>query len=162
MKKLFVKTMLRSIALILVLSAIAQGAVAQSAQSAGSGKFGLGLMVGSPVGICFKYWLNEINALTGGISLGSGPVIQLNYLWHNFSAITPDEGRLPVHYGFGAQIYTGSERNNSTLGLRGVIGLTYIFDRAPVDMFLELAPLLEMGDHSELRLTASAGARFYF
>ncbi|OGS46599.1 MAG: hypothetical protein A2539_08800 [Elusimicrobia bacterium RIFOXYD2_FULL_34_15] len=63
MKKLLIRTMMKTTVLILVLYTVAQ------AQEMESRKFGIGFMVGSPTGISFKYWLNEINALTGGISL---------------------------------------------------------------------------------------------
>lgn len=151
MKNLLIRTAIRAIVLVLVLYTGVQGMESR--------KFGIGLMVGAPVGISLKYWLNEVNALTGGISLGDDTIIQLNYLWHDFDVIRVTDGRLPLHYGFGVQVQ--SEKDNK-VGLRGVIGLTYIFERAPFDIFCELAPLLEIGDNSEFRLTASAGARFYF
>ncbi|MBU2567713.1 MAG: hypothetical protein KJ967_02925 [Elusimicrobia bacterium] len=156
MKKLLMRTAIRTVVLVFVVYAGVQGMETR--------KFGIGLMVGAPTGISFKYWLNEVNALTGGISLGSDAAIQLNYLWHNFGATRPREGSLPVHYGFGAQAQSGGAHSgdHSRIGLRGVIGLTYLFEKAPFDVFAELAPLLEIGNNSELRLTASVGARYFF
>ena len=131
-----------------------------SAQAMEARKFGVGFMAGAPTGISFKYWLNGINALTGGFSLGSDAGLQLNYLWHDFAAIRVTDGRLPVHYGFGAQVQ--NERYHGSIGLRGVLGLTYMFERSPFDAYVELAPLLWMGDNPGFWLTASFGARYFF
>ncbi|HAM39444.1 MAG TPA: hypothetical protein DCP53_08655 [Elusimicrobia bacterium] len=147
------KLLIRTIFLMLVLYTSSQ------AQGIESRKFGIGFMIGSPTGISLKYWLNEVNALTGGISLENKGGIQINYLWHSFEAIRVTDGRLPIHYGFGAQ---SQFDDHTILGLRGVVGLTYIFERSPFDIFCELAPLLEIGNDAEFRLTASAGARYYF
>jgi hypothetical protein len=152
MKNSLFRTTAGGIILMLVLYAGAQGREAR--------KFGIGLMLGTPEGISFKYWLNGVNALTGGISLGDESTIQLNYLWHDFNTIRAVAGKLPIHYGFGANIHSAG--NGGTLAVRGVIGLTYILSRTPVDMFFEFAPLWKLTADSVIQLTASVGARYYF
>jgi len=48
------------------------------------------------------------------------------------------------------------------LGLRLPVGLTYLFDGAPVDLFLEAVPSLDLLPGTSFDLDAALGARYWF
>jgi hypothetical protein len=52
--------------------------------------------------------------------------------------------------------------DNFRLGIRAPAGLNYIFAAAPLDIFLEIAPVLDVINKTEFRLTGAIGARYFF
>ncbi|MBP2681688.1 MAG: hypothetical protein H6Q78_1551, partial [Candidatus Krumholzibacteriota bacterium] len=42
------------------------------------------------------------------------------------------------------------------------VGLTYIFDGAPLDIFFEIVPILDLIPDTEFDANAAIGIRFYF
>ncbi len=130
------------------------------ALSAQERDMGAGLVIGDPVGISGKMWLSRRNAVDGAFSVVSGNKLYLHgdYLWHDYAAFPePEEGKLPLYYGVGARIISDGQ-----FGVRGVIGIEYIFDGYPFDLFLELAPVLDIAEDAGLRFTGGFGGRYFF
>lgn len=128
------------------------------------GKLGAGLMIGEPTGISLKYWQNEQNAIAGGLawSLGQYDAIHLHadYLWHNYSVFDEvDEGVLPLYYGIGGRIILAE--NESVLGVRVPVGMNYIFEEAPVGLFLELAPTVNLAPSTDFDIGGALGIRIH-
>jgi hypothetical protein len=125
--------------------------------------FGAGVILGDPTGLSFKYWTNPKNAWDAGIAWGIGEKNALSlhgdYLWHNFRLIPVDKGRLAVYYGPGTRIILGDDPH---FGIRGVIGLDYMFLHVPVDIFLELAPVFDLAPATKLYFNGGLGARYFF
>lgn len=162
--------------LITVLFCVAgSGVIAQ-----GSG-FGIGIMLGEPTGLSAKLWTGGERALAfglawGGLGRGGGYVhVHGDYLFHNFDLITVSSGKMALHYGPGVRVRTwGGDRywNNgryyeargghTRLGIRFPVGLTYLFDGAPVDIFLEAAPALDLIPGTSFDVDAALGFRYYF
>ena len=131
-----------------------------SAQESG---FGVGLMVGEPTGVSGKYWMSPVSAIDGalGWSFGKTNWFQLHgdYLVHNYGIINVGKGKLPVYYGVGARmIFSTANR----VGIRGVAGLDYLFQSDPLDIFLEIAPILDLAPEIEFDFNAAIGIRYYF
>lgn len=141
--------------------------------------FGAGLMLGSPTGISVKYWLSGDRALDGGLAWGvwhSGYVhLHADYLFHNNSLITVSKGKLPLYYGPGLRVrsWTGDEYwhhgkwhetdgGRVDIGVRFPVGLAYLFEGAPVDVFLELAPTLDLTPSTGFEIDGAFGARYWF
>ena len=124
---------------------------------------GVGIILGEPTGISAKYWIDRTTAVDGAIAWsfvdGGAFHIHGDYLLHNFSLISVEKGKLPFYYGIGARIKTLSD---VTFGVRVPVGLSYIFTDIPVDLFLEVVPLLDLIPKTNFRLNASIGGRFYF
>ena len=133
-----------------------------------SRKFGLGLVAGEPSGLSWKYWQGTANAFDGNIawSFFDAGYFRANadYLWHNYGAIEVEQGRMPLYYGIGATLWGGHfhDHHGANIGVRGVIGLEYIFKDAPFDIFIELAPTMDIVPATGLWLQGGLGARFYF
>jgi hypothetical protein len=124
---------------------------------------GLGIILGEPTGITAKHWLDRTTAIDAAVAWsfvdGGAFHIHADYLLHNFNLISVESGKLPFYYGIGGRIKTLSDVN---LGVRVPLGLSYIFTDVPVDIFLEIVPLLDLIPKTNFRLNAAIGSRYYF
>jgi len=125
--------------------------------------FGLGLMLGEPTGFSGKYWLSPQSAIDGGFawSVYKHGYLQIHtdYLWHNYSIISVIKGTLPIYYGVGGRLIFA---HDNIAGIRGVAGLDYLFDGTPLDIFLELVPILDLAPEMDFDFNAAIGIRYYF
>jgi hypothetical protein len=127
-------------------------------------RFGAGLMVGEPTGLSLKYWLNEDWAVDGGIgqSFNRNNRLQLHsdVLWHKFGLVDCPHGRFAPYLGAGVR--SKFESGEDTFGFRFPIGVTYLLDRHPIDVFFEVAPIWDVAPSSRGSFNVAAGARFWF
>ncbi|NIM89761.1 MAG: hypothetical protein GTO17_02310 [Candidatus Aminicenantes bacterium] len=125
--------------------------------------FGVGIVLGEPTGLCFKAWTGRKTALDGAIawSFGDGDAVHFHadYLIHDFRMFQARKGDLVFYYGFGGRI---KAQKDSRIGVRIPIGISYIFERAPVDIFLELAPGIDLSPSTDFWINGSVGIRYYF
>lgn len=149
-----------------------------SAKAQGTG-FGLGFMLGEPTGISAKYWLAGDRALDAGLAWGlwHGGYVHLHgdYLFHNMGLIPVGKGKLPLYYGPGLRIrswnggrywhrgrYHDHNGTRVDIGVRFPVGLAYLFEGAPVDIFLELVPTLDLMPSTTLDIGGAIGVRYWF
>jgi hypothetical protein len=127
-------------------------------------RFGAGLILGEPTGLSLKYWLNESFAVDGGIAASffrdNGLQLHSDILWHKFGLFDVPEGRLPLYFGLGGRVKF--EDGDDRFGIRFPIGVSYMFDRRPIDVFLEVAPILDVTPSVQGSFNAVLGARFWF
>jgi hypothetical protein len=75
---------------------------------------------------------------------------------------------MPVYYGIGARLKfkddegRGRNEDDAIFGIRVPVGITYLFDDAPLDLFFEIVPVLDLAPDVELDINAAVGLRFYF
>jgi hypothetical protein len=122
----------------------------------------------NPVGLGIKAWVTDRQAVTGATSFFIGDdnvrsywILQADLLFHNFEQVSVGEGLLALYVGPGIQA-TILERTNNELALRGPAGVNYLFDDAPLDLFIEVAPTLQVTDPVTLRFDGAIGFRFFF
>ena len=131
-------------------------------QSQSSG-FGAGIMLGEPTGISLKNWISKTNAWDVGIAWGLGKHnafhLHGDYLWHKYNLIKVNKGILPLYYGVGVRVLFADD---SHLGVRGVVGLDYLFDSIPLDVFLELVPIFDVVPGTGLSFNGALGIRYFF
>lgn len=129
--------------------------------SQGSG-LGLGVMIGEPTGLSAKMWTGEKTALDAGLAwsfVGHGYIrIHTDVLVHNFS-IEVTTGKLPVYIGLGAKLLLSSELG---MGIRVPLGIAYWFESAPIDIFLEVVPGLNLLPATGLGIDGAVGIRYFF
>lgn len=132
---------------------------------------GVGIIAGEPTGISLKKWVSKTRAfdLAAAWSFSENKSFQIHadYLFHNFSLLRSNDfkGRLPVYYGVGGRIKlrnTGPNNEDTSVGLRIPLGVSYQFADAPLDLFVEVVPILDVAPDTELDLNAAIGIRFYF
>ena len=131
-----------------------------SGQSSG---FGAGIMLGEPTGISLKNWISKTNAWDAGIAWGFGKHgafhLHGDYLWHKYGLIDVDKGTLPLYYGVGVRFLFADDTH---VGIRGVVGLDYLFDGLPLDVFLELVPIFDIVPGTGFSFNGALGVRYFF
>lgn len=157
------KTVLTSLALFFIAAGIA------AAQRSGTG---IGGIVGEPTGFSVKHWVDDRSAIDGAVGLGfdAGSSLHLHadWLWHDFSLFPVARGALPIHYGVGARFKSSSDNrsrgrgSDDRFGARAPVGISYHFDDRPLELFAELAPILDVAPSTRLSINAAVGVRWYF
>ena len=131
--------------------------------SAQSGGFGAGIMFGEPTGISVKSWLTKSTAWDAGLAwnFGEGGALHVHgdYLIHEYGLIKVSKGQLPLYYGFGARFLLASDTH---VGIRGVVGLDYLFSGTPLDIFLEIVPIFDIVPKTNLGFNGALGIRYFF
>ena len=106
--------------------------------------FGIGVILGEPTGLSGKYWLDGSRAIDGGAawSFGNSGALHLHgdLLFHKYDLFKVSSGKLPLYYGIGGRVHFG---DNTRVGVRVPVGVSYIFPQTPLDIFFELVPILD-------------------
>jgi len=132
-------------------------------------RFGAGIILGQPTGASLKYWLNDTLAIDGAIGASfnddndndSEFYLQSDVLWHDFDLLSVPKGRLPVYFGVGGLVRFRDNEDNQ-VGVRIPVGVSYMFDNAPIDVFVEIAPALDFAPDVQGEVTGGIGIRFWF
>lgn len=139
-------------------------------------RFGVGFVFGDPTGFSWKYRISQSNAFDG--ALGFSPYfdewrLHADYLWNAYPF---NEKRLALYYGIGAAVGFGrtgyavfysngsyfTSNRNVGVAARIPVGLGYMIPRSPLELYMEVAPLLVFAPISGVDVDAGLGARFYF
>jgi len=156
------------VALLLGFSSISQ---AQVNQREG---FGIGVIVGEPTGLSLKKWINDTQAIDAGFawSFSDNDSLHLHadFLMHTIDLLQAPEaqGELPLYVGIGGRIKLRDENNGNgndhddRVGIRIPVGICYLFESAPVEIFGEIVPVFDFVPDSDFDLNAAIGARIYF
>lgn len=126
------------------------------------GNFGIGVVLGEPTGLSAKLYTSNDNALDFGAAWsfkGDGHLLlQTDYVWHSY---LPQEssGKLALYYGIGGRVIFSNDPN---VGVRIPVGLDYKFNSAPIDIFIELVPILDLVPSTNFNFGGGIGVRFWF
>ncbi len=136
---------------------------------------GVGIILGEPTGLSVKKWTGATQAIDFGVawsfSENNSFHFHTDYLIHSFDILkTDDPGvKIPVYFGLGGRLKLSEEgdekgRNDedSLIGIRIPFGVSYLFRDAPLDIFMEIVPVLDIAPDTEFDLNGAIGARFYF
>lgn len=126
--------------------------------------FGLGVVLGNPTGISAKMWSSENTALNFGLGYSFTSNNSLfdfyaDYVFHNSEWIKAEENFI-VYYGPGARLHLHEDQ--SRLGVRGVIGILWLPRNTSFDLFVELAPILDIIPATKFDFNGGIGGRYYF
>lgn len=126
-------------------------------------KVGLGIILGEPTGLILKYWSTNTTAFDVAASWSFAGQdsfhIHADYLLHSFDLFKVEKGKLPVYYGIGARL---SLQDQARFGIRIPVGLSYMFDKAPFDIFMEIGPVMDVVPATEFHVMGFVGFRYYF
>jgi len=141
-------------------------------RSAEKGTLGIGIILGEPTGISAKLYVKDdqaVQAAVGSAFVSGGLQFHADYVFHPYILQTRPSFVLPVYIGPGVRFidYTnGRDDSSFAMGVRGVAGMLFDFKDVPLDVFVEVATVLEYefkdGEGAGLRLNVGAGARYYF
>jgi hypothetical protein len=148
--------------------------------------FGLGLEVGEPTGLNGKYFLSGSGAIDFGVGwiyrhyyYDDGLHLYLDYLWHPTTLASSPTLELPFYIGVGLRYWDFEYcdepepycYDGSAIGIRVPFGLSLDFNSAPVDIFIQVIPVLDFlsddyydryDDRTHLGVDVSAGIRYWF
>ena len=127
--------------------------------------FGLGVILGAPTGFTMKYWLAHNTAIDAGAawSFESDGYFELygDFLYHKFDLIHVDRGELPLYFGVGARVAI-PDHGSTLAGVRIPVGLAYEIPEMPLEVFAEVAPVVDFAPSTELRWNGGVGIRYFF
>jgi hypothetical protein len=153
--------------------------------------FGLGIMLGAPTGLSGKYFLGPDTALDFGVGTiynyrdRRGVHLHLDFLWHPATLAKARPFELPLYFGIGGRLLNGRrcyhwDRHGycdyyyddyTALGVRAPVGIAFDFNNVPIDIFFELALVLDvLVDYDDRYdehflygdLNGAIGFRYYF
>ncbi|HHP7238582.1 hypothetical protein [Longibacter sp.] len=141
----------------------------QTAGIGAGGQIGVSNAAPSPVGLTVKGWTSDRQAFQGAMSFvigGDGPansylILQGDYLFHNFEQVSVGDGLMALYVGPGLQL-TFIENRDTNVALRAPLGVSYMLGDAPIDVFAEVAPTLQVASDAQLRFDGAIGFRYYF
>ena len=129
-------------------------------------KLGAGIILGEPTGGSVKYWLNRTMAVDGALGWSSHDHSQFyvhgDLLWHKFNVFPIKKGRLPLYFGVGGLVRFRDEHHDNQVGIRVPVGVDYMFENSPVDVFAEVAPAIDVTPDARGEVTGGVGVRFWF
>jgi hypothetical protein len=127
----------------------------------GPGDAGVGAILGTNTGPTFKYWLSRTRAFDVGLGLGDDVVFYADYLWHGWDVVRrPENGVFAGYLGVGPRYE--ERKKDDDIGVRFVAGGTYLTEGYPVEIFFEIAPVLEVAPDLDSDFDAGLGVRYYF
>ncbi len=146
----------------------------RASKFAANKQFGVGFMLGDPTGFSGKYYLSADTALDFGFGLirlagPDGVHAHMDFLWHPANLATTPPFLLPIYFGLGGRVFSfdgGNDDDNDdfAVGLRVPGGIMMDFNHVPIDVFFELAFVLDFVTEGDLRarFNGAIGARYYF
>lgn len=139
--------------------------------------FGLGIMLGAPTAISGKYFYGRSTAFDFGVGTvyrwrdRDGLHLHVDHLWHPVSLVSNPSFELPLYVGIGARIFNYDYRNDgrdgvTAIGARVPIGIAFDLNNVPMDIFFELAVVVDLliddDDSYGGDLHGAIGFRYYF
>lgn len=134
-----------------------------SAFSAPTGKLGLGVVVGDPIGPTLKYWLSSQQAIAVGVGFDEDPIFYADFLWHNWGLVNknPGSGDIGFYAGVGPRWEVFDHRDDE-FGFRVPLGVSFLLNRSPIEIFAEIAPVFEVSPETDTEIDGGIGVRFLF
>lgn len=139
--------------------------------AAKAGDFGLGVMIGDPTGISGKVYRSKTHAVDGAVSWAlNGDYFYLHgdHLWQKSAAFKLDRTALDFFFGLGVRLAfhdsstSKTTKNDFLLGVRGPVGLAYTFSDPRIELFGELALVMNLIKSTSVDFDGGLGARYYF
>ncbi len=130
-----------------------------------AGTFGVGPLVGEPTGLTMKMWLSEKTAVDAGAAWSfvdpDGFQLHADFLYHKFDLFHLSRGELPLYFGVGGRVKF-VEHGDNRAGIRGPLGISYLFPASRFELFAEVAPILDVAPTTTLEWNGGVGLRYYF
>lgn len=139
------------------------------ARADGPGPFGVGIIVGDPTGLSGNYRLSSLRSIDAALawSFGNNPGFEIHsdYLWRRPGLFRAETVKFDLHYGVGARLLSLSNSNVSDktrFGPRLPVGLGTNFNQQALEVFAEVALVMNIIPATSADLDFGVGARVYF
>lgn len=130
---------------------------------------GFGAVINGPTGLSYKAWIDQRVAIGGALTFSLGDGVDSFYTQADvevhsrnlFSSSNPMPASLNLYYGGGVGLGFYDQNVDNTVDLRGVLGTTYGFEDAPMDLFFELAPTIRVVGGTRFFFSGALGFRYF-
>jgi hypothetical protein len=143
----------------------APGVLPDSVRTDNATRFGVGVILGEPTGASLKYFFTDTFAIDGAVGWSFHDEtdfhLHADALWHKHDLFDTTEGQLSLYCGVGGRVKF-RDHAEDRVGVRIPVGVSYKFDRAPVDLFVEVAPIIDFTPSTKGSFSAGVGARYWF
>ena len=143
-----------------ILLAVLLSGTGAAAQDSG---VGIGLVLGDPTGVSGKMWIAGNSAVDAAAAWSFGQTsaihFHIDYLYHLLSLLKVPKGKLPFYFGVGGRVKLETDIR---IGVRVPVGIAYIFETVPLDIFLEIAPIVDLYPGTAFTANACLGIRYFF
>ena len=137
--------------------------------------FGLGVMLGAPTGLSGKFFVSPQHAFDFGVGAiryyrhRDGLHLHFDYLWHPIALVKARPFWMPLYFGLGGRVFDFDDDANDeglAIGIRAPVGLALDFNNVPLDVFFELALVVDFfidyRDENAVDVNGAVGVRYWF
>jgi hypothetical protein len=134
--------------------------------------FGIGIMLGAPTGLSGKWFYGRSTAFDFGVGVfrrwrdHDGLHLHVDHLWHPVSITANASFELPLYVGLGARVLDFDNDGGTAFGIRAPLGVAFDFNNVPLDIFIELAlvvdTFVDRDDDYDADLNGAIGFRYWF
>jgi hypothetical protein len=139
--------------------------------------FGMGIVLGEPTGLSFAYRTGEWTNIQAGLgwSFSNSRIHLTGDYTRNLFIARPEETpdvRFPIYVGVGGRVKLGFDEDDdnnrgkdeasNSIGVRFPIGAAVLPTTQRLDVFLEVAPVLQLVPSTAFGLDGALGARIFF
>ena len=132
----------------------------------GSAGSAIGLFLGQPTGLSFRLGLGNEQSLEAKAAWNlssktdtAAVILQANWLLEFPGILVIQDRDFPLYVGAGAQVDIGS---NTNIGVRIPGGIVYRFEKAPIELCLELGLGMQLFPATAFVGSGGLGARYRF
>jgi len=129
----------------------------------------VGVIVGDPSGLSARFALDNEHSIDGALAYATGANsgfhIHGTYLWDRARTFPTDQDPIEMYYGLGARIISidkGKYDGDVSFGPRAPIGLLYNFTNPNLEVFGEIAAVLDLTPKMTVDLDVGVGVRVRF
>jgi hypothetical protein len=136
-----------------------------------SESLGLGLILFGPTGFSGRYLSSIDNSFDFALAWDTDDFLYIHgdYLWHKHGLMSEANATMNAHFGAGARLIFADEtvrekrrKNRDRFGIRAPLGLNVMFKDPSLELFLEIALVVDFLEDSDIDLHPALGGRFYF
>lgn len=151
-------------------------ALAAPAEALKAPRFGLGIILGEPTGLTGKLFMHPNHAVDMILAYditdeAFAMAVDYHFVFDPWPFRIP-AGEMPIYVGIGGKLSVFGEHSEGrhddhhdedvAFGLRIPIGLAFLFNRVPIEIFLEIAPGIRLFPATDADVDGGIGVRFYF
>lgn len=134
------------------------------------GPFGIGLVLGDPTGISANYYKSAERSIDAALAWNFGSETGLefhaDYLWHRRGIFHVETVPFSMLYGVGGRMLFVNSKNNEAaktkIGPRLPLGIETNFNQKAVEVFAEIALVMNLIPATSADFDFGLGARVYF